>query len=85
MFVYFVLSLWDFFFLFSSFFAQTQSVFSLGYGEDDDTEGDVLTVPLGSGRLVSAVDEVDVVVVVVVGRHGAAAVDDDDANCRCSN
>eukprot|EP00752_Nemacystus_decipiens_P001719 g1662.t1 len=36
---------------------ETQSVFSLGYGEDDDKEGDVLTVPLGSGRLVSAVDE----------------------------
>ncbi|CBJ27194.1 conserved unknown protein [Ectocarpus siliculosus] len=36
---------------------ETQSVFSLGYGEDDDKEGDVLTVPLGSGRLISAVDE----------------------------
>lgn len=39
-------------------FPQTQSVFSLGYGEDDDKVGDVLTVPLGAGRLVSAVDEV---------------------------
>lgn len=38
--------------------SQTQSVFSLGYGEDDDKEGDTLTVPLGAGRLVSAVDEV---------------------------
>ncbi|CAN0340300.1 unnamed protein product, partial [Laminaria digitata] len=37
---------------------ETQSVFSLGYGDDDDKEGDVLTVPLGQGRLVSAVDEV---------------------------
>ncbi|CAM9531610.1 unnamed protein product, partial [Hapterophycus canaliculatus] len=36
---------------------ETQSVFSLGYGEDDDKEGDTLTVPLGAGRLVSAVDE----------------------------
>eukprot|EP00903_Cladosiphon_okamuranus_P009642 g9175.t1 len=36
---------------------ETQSVFSLGYGEDDDKDGDVLTVPLNSGRLVSAVDE----------------------------
>ncbi|CAM9133616.1 unnamed protein product [Ascophyllum nodosum] len=36
---------------------ETQSVFSRGYGEDDDKEGDVLTVPLGLGRLVSAVDE----------------------------
>ncbi|CAM9612195.1 unnamed protein product [Pylaiella littoralis] len=36
---------------------ETQSVFSLGYGEDDDKEGDVLTVPLGAGRLVGAVDE----------------------------
>eukprot|EP00904_Undaria_pinnatifida_P010997 jgi/Undpi1/7027/HiC_scaffold_21.g09501.m1 len=36
---------------------ETQSVFSLGYGDDDDKEGDVLTVPLGQGRLVSAVDE----------------------------
>lgn len=40
------------------FCCQTQSVFSLGYGEDDDKAGDVLTVPLGAGRLVSAVDEV---------------------------
>ena len=49
-------------------------MFSLGYGEDDDKEGDVLTVPLGSGRLVSAVDEASLLllllllmVVVVVG------------------
>lgn len=41
-------------------------MFSLGYGEDDDKEGDMLTVPLGAGRLVSAVDEVRLVVVVVV-------------------
>lgn len=40
-------------------------MFSLGYGEDDDKEGDVLTVPLNSGRLVSAVDEVGIVVVGV--------------------
>lgn len=33
-------------------------MFSLGYGDDDDKEGDVLTVPLGMGRLVGAVDEV---------------------------
>lgn len=49
---------------------QTQSVFSLGYGEDDDKEGDVLTVPIGSGRLVSAVDEVSTSTVVPGGGGG---------------
>lgn len=49
---------------------QTQSVFSLGYGEDDDKEGDVLTVPLGSGRLVSAVDEASTLAVVPGGGGG---------------
>ncbi|CAM9958904.1 unnamed protein product, partial [Choristocarpus tenellus] len=38
-------------------FVQATSVFSLGYGEDDDKEGSVLTVPVGVGRLVGAVDE----------------------------
>ncbi|CAM9488511.1 unnamed protein product, partial [Ectocarpus sp. 12 AP-2014] len=49
---------------------ETQSVFSLGYGEDDDKEGDVLTVPLGSGRLVSAVDEASTLTAVVGMRVG---------------
>eukprot|EP00611_Tribonema_gayanum_P010158 TRINITY_DN2007_c0_g1_i2.p1 TRINITY_DN2007_c0_g1~~TRINITY_DN2007_c0_g1_i2.p1 ORF type:complete len:158 (-),score=24.82 TRINITY_DN2007_c0_g1_i2:194-667(-) len=32
-------------------------VFSLGYGEDDDKEGSVVTVPVGKGKLITAVDE----------------------------
>ncbi|CAN0008071.1 unnamed protein product [Discosporangium mesarthrocarpum] len=42
---------------------EATTVFSLGYGEDDDKEGSVLQVPVGVGRLVSAVDE------AVVGMH----------------
>ncbi|CAM9355639.1 unnamed protein product [Phaeothamnion confervicola] len=32
-------------------------LFSLGYGEDDDVPGATLALPVGGGRLVSAVDE----------------------------
>eukprot|EP00953_Heterococcus_sp_UTEX-ZZ885_P005228 3293-Heterococcus_DN1.PRE.2 len=38
-------------------------VFSLGYGEDDDKEGTFITVPVGGGKLISAVDE------AIVGMH----------------
>jgi len=35
---------------------EASSVFSLGYGEDDDTTNDVLTAKVGGGELVKAID-----------------------------
>jgi FKBP-type peptidyl-prolyl cis-trans isomerase len=37
--------------------------YSLGYGEDDDKEGTFITMPVGGGKLISAVDE------AIVGMH----------------
>ena len=36
---------------------EAQSLYSLGYGEDDDAPGATLVAPLGSGRLVAALDD----------------------------